>query len=282
MKRPQSSSSTNLESIRKAYKKARAAYKHGDKSNHGLKKAKVEAKKLLEEAQAAATETISSSENDSSAVETAETSLDPVINTDDPVETETPVGSETIENKHDEGTTADAKTKLLEEAYQKALSEFKANKTDKDLRRAKTAARRTLDEVIAAATNGTQLTCINCSKKFIFTTEEQENYNEMGWKEVPKRCETCKKVRYAGRDSGDYRAKLDAKKKNMCYAFQRGECPHGDNCKFSHNPECGGKRSNSDSVEKDENEEDDDPMKVKESNERKERGLKKGKGKRNK
>ena len=37
---------------------------------------------------------------------------------------------------------------------------------------------------------------------------------------------------------------LDMKKKNMCYAYQRGECPHGINCKFSHNPEFGGKRSN--------------------------------------
>lgn len=30
--------------------------------------------------------------------------------------------------------------------------------------------------------------------------------------------------------------------KSMCYAFQRGECPYGDNCKFNHDPEFAGKK----------------------------------------
>jgi len=124
---------------------------------------------------------------------------------------------------------------------------------------------------------------VNCSKKFIFSTKEQQKYEEMGWKELPKRCEPCKDAKRAGEAMMD-RSKLDGKKKNMCYSFQRGECPHGNNCKFSHNPNHGGKRSNAAAVEES-SEVTDDVLEVKEkeSKERKERGLlKKGTGWRNK
>lgn len=132
----------------------------------------------------------------------------------------------------------------LEEAYNKNLAAFKANKGDKDLRRAKTAARRALDDAIAASTAGEQLTCRECSKTFIFTTEEQEFYKEQNWEHLPKRCKICQdfyKFRISSRESN--RAKVDSSGKNMCYAFQRGECDHGDECKFSHNIEHAGKRS---------------------------------------
>mmetsp|Transcript_2767 Transcript_2767/g.5896 ORF Transcript_2767/g.5896 Transcript_2767/m.5896 type:complete len:269 (+) Transcript_2767:75-881(+) len=262
MKRPQTTTdgeATDLDSIRKAYKKARTAYKHGDKSNEELKTAKLAAKKALDEAEAA--EPTLSSDAKVLAVDRVETSSKKDITEDSGVsgpEQSTTEGSGEVEiESKDAGIdAASTNIKLLEEAYQKALSAFKANKTDKDLRRAKTSARRTLDEAIAATTKGKQLYCVHCSKKFIFTAEEQEKFDEMGSKELPKRCETCKEAR-----SGKDQTKLDKKKKKMCYAFQRGKCVHGDNCEFSHDPECGGKRSKDDVKGSEKN--DNDTMEVK-------------------
>ena len=133
----------------------------------------------------------------------------------------------------------------LERAYQTALAEYKGNKTNKDLRRAKTAARRELDNalLLLAAAGGDdvveQLTCTNCSKKFIFTTKERTKYEQMGWTDKPKRCPHCR-VERMNTMTIEQRNKLDTRNKNMCYAFQRGECLRGINCKFSHNPEHGG------------------------------------------
>ena len=79
----------------------------------------------------------------------------------------------------------------LERAYQIALAEFKGNKTDKDLRRAKTAARRALDNALLLAAGGgddvEQLSCTSCSKKFVFTTKER---TKMGWTDKPNDANT--------------------------------------------------------------------------------------------
>lgn len=130
----------------------------------------------------------------------------------------------------------------LERAYQIALAEFKGNKTDKDLRRTKTAARRALDNALLFAAGGSDvaehLTCTSCSKKFVFTTKERTKHEQMGWTDKPKRCQHCRVERMTMTD--ERRDTLDTRDKNMCYAFQRGECMRGVNCKFSHNPEHGG------------------------------------------
>mmetsp|Transcript_2766 Transcript_2766/g.5894 ORF Transcript_2766/g.5894 Transcript_2766/m.5894 type:complete len:259 (+) Transcript_2766:81-857(+) len=252
MKRPQT---TDLKSVRNAYKKARSAYKRGDKSNEDLKKATTDAKKALDEAEAAVEATQSSDEakDEAKVVKSVETSSTPET-AEDSGESGT---SENKDDHYDKSNSADsANIKLLEEAYKKALSAFKADKKNKELRKAKSAALRTLDEAIAATTKGKQLYCVHCSKKFIFTAEEQEKFDEMGSKELPKRCETCKEAR-----SGKDQTKLDKKKKKMCYAFQRGKCVHGDNCEFSHDPECGGKRSKDDVKGSEKN--DNDTMEVK-------------------
>lgn len=276
-------SANDLESIRKEYKRARKACKH-DKSNEELKSAKSKAKKALDEAEASEANLVSSDTN-------KDQSLKEVSSEKENAEVLEGEGESGGKDDDDDGSN-DASSqpfKILEEAYQKALTAFKANKTDKDLRRAKTAARRTLDDAILAAsgTDGKQLVCVHCSKKFIFSTEDEQKHKEKGWEELPKKCDVCKEARSERMSD---RTKLDSKKKNMCYAFQRGECPHGMNCKFSHNPEHGGKRSGT-ATGKEEND-DDEKMndnneyvseEVKESKDRKELSLrKKGKGWRNK
>jgi len=235
MKRPQTTTdgeaaqssvlTDDLESTRRAYKRAKKAYKD-DKSNRELKEKKTEAKIALEEAEAAAEAT---SPSETKAPSDQESKVEGSIE----VESNCKEAEGSIEVKSkskEEGSievadgTVDASPdiKLLDEAYQKALSTFKANKTDKDLRRAKTAARRALDNaILAASSDGKQLLCVNCSKKFIFSTKEQQKYEEMGWKELPKRCEPCKDAKRAGEAMMD-RSKLDGKKKNMCYSFQGG------------------------------------------------------------
>lgn len=184
VKRPKT---TDLESKRKAYKTARSAYKRGrgNKSNGELKKVKTDAKKALDEAEAAAEATPLS--DDAKVVESVEASSKPDVAEDSDE-------SGASENKdEDNNDNADSTNiKQLEEAYQNALSAFKADKTNKELRKAKSAALRTLDEAIAATTEGKQLYCVHCSKKFIFSNKEQQKFDEMGLKELPKRCESCK------------------------------------------------------------------------------------------
>ena len=225
MKRSSGDVANDIESRKAIYKKARKAYKQ-DKSNNELKIAKDKAKKALKEAESlSAADVVTNSQPSSSSVEE----------------------KNDINNKTSSTDDDNDNIKALEEEYQKALAKFKADKSNKDLRRAKTAARRKLDAAILQTTNDgdKQLVCVDCSKKFIFTVEQQQKHTDMGWNSQPKRCEVCKKMRNDKSKQIGGREKLDSQKKNMCYAYQRGECPHGINCKFSHNPEFGGKRSGS-------------------------------------
>ena len=267
----------DVESCKREYKRAKKAYKH-DKSNEQLKVTKSTAKRALGDAMSSSL-SVAMDNTDGTSTKTINENEDDAI-----------VNKLTITNTcTTTKTTTTNDIKLLQEAYQSALLAFKADKSNKDLRRSKTAARRALDNaILASATEGDkQLTCTDCSQKFIHTTEQQERYKEMGWKDVPKHCEKCKSIRTEKHKDDERRGKIDSRKKNMCYAYQRGECVHGNKCKFSHNPNFGGKRSNNDnngesSTEKIEKRKtvvaDDEEKGSKdggESRERKERGLKK-------
>eukprot|EP00978_Attheya_sp_CCMP212_P034913 scaffold149238_cov28-Attheya_sp.AAC.1 len=88
-----------------------------------------------------------------------------------PTESEVPDPSKTTSDDMIDVTS-------LEAAYRLALSAFKADKTNKDLRRAKSATRKALDAGVAATEEGEQLTCKDCSQSFIFRTGEREFYTE--------------------------------------------------------------------------------------------------------
>ena len=78
------------------------------------------------------------------------------------------------------------------------------------------------------------LSCRDCAEDFVFTSGEQEFYASKGWENKPTRCEACKTAKKArfGED------------KPKCYAYERGECTRGENCRFSHGsePTYGGRR----------------------------------------
>lgn len=164
--------------------------------------------------------------------------------------------------------TMDPTAADLEKAYRDALAKFKADKTNKDLRRARTAAKKAWDEALlkeCGDEGAQQLHCKDCSQMFLWTTQEQEYYqaSERLWTHKPQRCRKCAESQKARRKSQHQlreeleketneeskikiARKLGKAGKNMCYAFQRGRCPYGDQCKFNHDPEFAGKKKEDD------------------------------------
>jgi septum formation inhibitor MinC len=109
---------------------------------------------------------------------------------------------------------------VLEKAYKEALAIFKKDKTNKDMRRAKSAAKKAWDAAVAAASGegAEQLICKDCSHMFLFHAGEQEFYVEQGWKHKPTRCASCNES-YKARLMD--RSKRDSKDRNMCFAFRK-------------------------------------------------------------
>jgi hypothetical protein len=216
----------DLKALKTAFRKAESAFK-ADKASRDLRRAKSAAKKALDEA-------IAATPANGGAVKSWKQSD----------KFETNGVSSTNSNNHD-ATAGTPKVMAvspeihpLETAYRQALSAFKADKTNKDLRRAKSAARKAWDEAVAATQDGEQLTCNDCSQSFMFTTGEREFYTDLCFDQAPTRCKACntaQKTRLYDRSKRD-----SNNGQNMCYAFQHGSCKHGARCKFSHNPEFGG------------------------------------------
>lgn len=185
--------------------------------------------------------------------------------------TQEDTGTLTTNDDDDEAIVA---IKALEREYREKLAKFKADKTNnKDLRRERTAAKRAwdlavLNSCLAKDKGAQQLRCKDCSHMFIWTTEEQDYYTKRDWKHKPLRCKQCiersKTRRNSGKNTvgknkgdtntnnfeGETKTSNGGNKnkagKNMCYAFQRGECIYGDKCKFNHDPEFSGKKSQDD------------------------------------
>ena len=224
--KPEAVDSKQIDRLRTVYKQAKKDYK-SNKDDETLKKAMKAARKALEAAEA----------------ETGAAGNDELEVADESVADESDKNGSADEGGDKEEVESPPDLKSLQKAYDDALATFKADKSNKDLRRAKTAARRALDEAIASSTNGEQLTCRDCSKKFIFAAKDKKEYEKRGWTDLPTRCHACSDAHNVRRTDSERREKLDSGGgKRMCYAFQRdGKCPHGDKCKFSHDPRHGGK-----------------------------------------
>mmetsp|Transcript_12650 Transcript_12650/g.30208 ORF Transcript_12650/g.30208 Transcript_12650/m.30208 type:complete len:277 (-) Transcript_12650:280-1110(-) len=127
--------------------------------------------------------------------------------------------------------TATNELQSLEKEYRDALKAFKADKTNKDLRRSKTAAKRAWDAALIASSgpDAEPLTCRNCSQLFIFT--DHGSFKHRGWVR-PTQCKECTyKISMSRAKDRSHRDQ----KQNMCYEFQKtGSCSRGDRCKFSH------------------------------------------------
>lgn len=238
--------------LKQAYKEAKKAYR-ADKADKSLKKARDEAKKALQLAEVEADSTPSESGKTDAVGEDAATGASSTSG-EEKIDAKVEAGrTEDMASENDtvdEGPSVPASStdsiKMIEKVYQQALAAFKKDKSNKNLRRSKTAARRALDSAIAASADGGELlVCRDCSQKFIFSIEDKVKYEEQGWTDPPLRCSKCAQAHRLRR--GADRSKIDGNSgQNMCYAFQRGECPHGSRCKFSHNPKHGGKRSGTD------------------------------------
>ena len=221
-----------------------------------------------------------------------------------PAKEDTPTTSTVVDTTVD----VDVDVVKLEKVYRDAVIEFKKDKTNKDLRRARTAAKRVWDEAVFKKIQTTdkcaiQLNCKDCSQNFLFTKEEQEYYKdpERNWNHKPLRCRSCAELQKGRRrtsnaidneneqknERNDDESK--GKGRNMCYEFQRkGECKYGNECKFNHDPNFGGKKRKHDD-EDDENNDNDDgnnngdgdvkvlPVVDDDDNNNKEEGDKKGK-----
>jgi|EP00505_MAST-04D_sp_SCG-Rhode-Island_P001832 cleavage and polyadenylation specificity factor subunit 4 len=79
---------------------------------------------------------------------------------------------------------------------------------------------------------GEELDCRDCGNKFIFSKGEQEFFAMKGFTNKPSRCKECKMKKRNERDGG--------RGKPVCYAFQRGECNRGEECRYAHESGGGG------------------------------------------
>mmetsp|Transcript_81159 Transcript_81159/g.175403 ORF Transcript_81159/g.175403 Transcript_81159/m.175403 type:complete len:104 (-) Transcript_81159:114-425(-) len=83
------------------------------------------------------------------------------------------------------------------------------------------------------------LKCKDCDCDWVFTVGEQEFYAGKGFENEPTRCKECRKKKKSER----YRRNRAARKtggaaatpgSNVCFAFQKGECTRGEECRFKH------------------------------------------------
>lgn len=79
---------------------------------------------------------------------------------------------------------------------------------------------------------GEMLDCRDCGNKFLFSKGEQEFFDMKGFTNKPSRCKECKVKKRAERDGG--------RGKPVCYAFQRGDCTRGADCRYAHESGGGG------------------------------------------
>ena len=81
------------------------------------------------------------------------------------------------------------------------------------------------------------LNCKDCGTDWVFTVGEQEFYAEKEFENEPTRCKECrkkKKIARSRRLRSRRKEQNKARGSKVCFAFQKGECTRGDECKFKH------------------------------------------------
>ena len=71
----------------------------------------------------------------------------------------------------------------------------------------------------------------------MFSVGEQEFYAEKELSNEPTRCKECRKKKKIARNRRMRARRKDKNNtlgSNVCYAFQKGECTRGDECRFKH------------------------------------------------
>ena len=99
-------------------------------------------------------------------------------------------------------------------------------------------------QILEVSDEDIPIACRDCGCTFLFSVGEQEFYVQKGFDIRPTRCKPCRTQKKFNRTGGapmGYGAypAYDGygympKPRNVCHAFQRGECMYGTECRFAH------------------------------------------------
>lgn len=79
------------------------------------------------------------------------------------------------------------------------------------------------------------LVCKSCAAEFVYTAGEQEYFRKKGFIGVERaRCSDCSKAKRKKLEADEAARKPTCGGRLICFAWQKGSCSRGDDCKFAH------------------------------------------------